>query len=550
MPAAMLTLPSFRESTRTHPSFRSGLIGFLLACAIPLGANAQAPVAPSMERSEIEILRGDDVVQPQAVFYKHVRDGEDPALVRGDSVGLLRVPRATDLDAIRFADRLGSGPVNVQHAMIVAGGQAVDIQISGDAARPGGQPGTQEELFVFRPPADDAFDVAVPDGVECTRLVPNSEADRRTRGRLHGDTPCKQVPGVETVVDVAAWYDASLTNSRSGMRATRGAGHTTRELRGRLHSLAPGGEKVRFVMVVTPSSQQRATGPAPVRLDTVVFSQALTIEDEIRVETETVSRSGVDWITTMSVLQGPSWGGLPGQTDPSDYRAKRVKGDISTTFRWRSTSEQWYELTVYGSTHPTLSDEPPGNHHEVPYGGRLSARFGERDRLGMTVQIAGNFEDDPFQRNTFSTGDQRVQLLLGLERGALSKNQTHWRVSVGPTYFMDRPSRLEDRDDTRQLGYSVDGELTRLLRVAGITGLLDIGAQVSQSWGYISDAGGNNLDLTGRASLKPRVQIANTYLALGPVVYLSRTQSTYPTLDGFHENNAQLGIEVESAIRF
>lgn len=527
--------------------FRLGLLSLVLLFGGTAGVRAQVPVAPAMERSEIEIVRGDDIVQPQAVFYKRVRDGEDPALVTGDSMGVLRVPPITELDALPYTDRRKGFSVNVQQAMIVADGQVIDVQVSDDVARPGAR-SSQGDLFVFRPPADDAFDVVVPDALDCKRLVPNSDEDQRTRGRLYGNRPCKQVPGIETVVDVATWYDASLTNSISGVRAHPGPGHTVRELRGWLRSLAPGGEQVRFAIVVVPPPRPAVASPTPIRLDTVLHSSHFTLENRIQVET--VPTSGFEWITTVGVLQGPNWSGLPGRPNASPYQAHRVKGDVATVLRWQATEEQRYDLTLVGSTQPTLSSDAPGNHHDVPYGVRLGARFGERDEPGMEIELQGTFEDDPFQRNTVSKSDQRIRLLVGLDRGALPRDKTHWRLSLGPTYFRDRPNIWERRADARQLGYALDGHLTHLLRVKRFATILDAGAQLSQSWGYISDSGNRNADLSGRVSLKPRFRLASTYLALGPALHVSRTISDYAALEGFTESNVQFGLEMRSVIQF
>lgn len=543
----MLNLP---PSLRAHGLLPALSILFaLFTFGSPTTGLAQAPVAPAIERADIEVLRGADIVQPQALFYKRVPVDADSALTTEDSIGVVQVPRMSDLDAIPYRDRLLGFTVNVQYAMVVSGGQVIDVQVSDYIVDRTGTP-SQEEFLILRPPAEDAFDVAVPDGLECARLVANSDEDLRTRGRLSDRTPCKQVPGVETVVDLAAWYDVSLTNIKSGMRVQPGPGHDARELRGWLRSLAPRGEQIRFAIVVTPPPTQIAVGPAAIRMDTVVAAPTVTLDGEIRVEMESLSTSGFEWLTTLSVLQGPNWSGLPGRPDLPNYRGTRLKGDVSTTLRWRATEEQRYDLTLFGSTQPTLSNDAVGNHHDVPYGLRLGARFGERDNVGMDLRLEGSFEDDPFQRNTLGDGDQRIRLLAGLDRGALPEDKTHWRLSVGPTYFVDRPNIWEARSSTRQLGYSLDGAFDRLLRIKRFATLLDLNAQVVQSWGYISDTGNNNLGLSGRLSLKPRFHFANTYLALGPVVHVGHTRSVYAVMDGFSETNVQFGLEMRSAILF
>lgn len=527
------------------PGLRSALAG-LCALLLAPAALAQTPVAPTIPRAEIEIERGADIVQPATVVYKRVRVGEDPAALPGEQLGVLRIPRPSDLDAIQYTDRSAGFTVNLQQAMIVAEGQVVDVQVSARAARRSMDTNVQDELLIIQPPADDAFDVTVPDGLECTRLTPGSEADRQSRGRLVDARPCKQVPGVETVIDVAAWFDVSMTNSRSGLRAVETPYHNARELRGWLRSLAPGGEQIRFVIVATPPAPERPTVVAT-RLDTTILDPTLaTIDGAFRVET--VSVSGFEWITTAAALGGPNRSDLPGRAAPR-YRATRLKGDVSTTVRWNATPDQRYELSLFGSTQPTLSSQAVGDHHDVPYGLHLAARFGPPERTGVELRIEGSYEDDPFQRNSLSRGDQRLRMLIGADHGSLLKGQTHWRLSAGPTYFVDRGGNWELRGDARQLGYTVDGVLSRLVR-ARIPTLLSVGGVVNQSWGYVQDTGNHNLTVAGRLSAKPRLRLGGTLVALGPVVYLSHTDSDYAEVSGFTENNAQFGVELMTWITF
>jgi len=527
-----------------------GLLVFALAVLLVPSADAQTPVAPSIERAEIEIKRGTDIVQPPSVFYKRILKGQDPAIVAGDSLGLLRIPRPRDLDAIQYTDRGLGFTVNLQHAMVVADGQIVDVGVSdravGHRLSTNG-PGIQDELILIRPPSEDAFDIAIPDGLTCKRLEPGSEEDLRTRGRLYGDVPCKQVRGVETVVDVAAWFDASLTNSLSGVRAQVSRLHNARELRGWLQSLAPGGERVRFVLVATPPEQTVVAERAPTRLDTILVSPVAPVEGLFR--TETVSASGFEWITTLAAMSGPNRSDLPGQTAPR-YRANRLKGDVATTLRWRVTSEQRYELTLFGSTQATISDQAVGNHHDVPYGMTIAARFGEYGETGFELRLEGSYEDDPFQRNTLSSGDQRIRVLLGLDHGSILTEKVHWRLGLGPTYFVDRTNIWEVRNDARQLGYSVDGVYSRNVRLLQLPAILSVGAQVYQSWGYVKDTGNDNLTLTGRLSVKPRLNLGGTTIAVGPVVYLGHVRNDYAEIPGFDESNAQFGVELTSWITF
>jgi len=290
-----------------HPLSRS-LLWVCLLLGVGLAAEpsfAQSPVAPSVDRVDIMIERGDDIVQPPAVFYKRVLDGQDPALVRGDSLGLLQVPRPGALDAIQYVDRGLGIAVNLQHAMVVEDGQVVDVKVSPVAAgQHSSSPGVnvQDELIVLRPPESDAFDIAIPDGLTCKRLEPDSREDRATRGRLYGDVPCKQVRGIETVVDVAAWYEASMTHPQTGVRVRSNGFHNARELRGWLRSLASGGEQVRFVLVATPPNEAVAAPRVAPILDTVLVAPVAQVRGTFRVET--VPTSGFEWITTLGALRG------------------------------------------------------------------------------------------------------------------------------------------------------------------------------------------------------------------------------------------------------
>jgi hypothetical protein len=435
--------------------------------------------------------------------------------------------------------------------MVVEDGQVVDVKVS--PAATGRRSSTlgstvRDELIVIRPPESDAFDIAIPDGLTCKRLEPGSREDRATRGRLYGDVPCKQVRGIETVVDVATWFEASMTHSGTGIRARSNGFHNARELRGWLRSLAPGGEQVRFVLVATPPAEAvPAPRVAPI-LDTVLVAPVAQVEGTFRVET--VPTSGVEWITTLGALRGPNRSGLPGRPDDPRYEANRLKGDAVTTMRWRITPRQRYEVTLFGSTQASLSDNPVGNHHDVPYGMHLAARFGTAGATGVELRLEGSYEDDPFQRNTLSTGDQRIRVLFGLDHGSARTGPTHWRLSLGPTYFVDRSNIWETRGDARQLGYSVDGVYHRNVELLRLPALLSAGVRMDQSWGYVQDAGNRNFALTGRLSAKPRVDFGGTMIAVGPVLYLNHMDSEYADTPGFDESNAQLGVELTSWITF
>lgn len=510
-------------------------------------AVAQVPVAPTIPGTEIEIRRGADIVQPPLVSYKRVLQGDAFDTAPDDTLGVLRIPRPSDLDAIQYVDRSRGFAVNLQHAMIVADGQIVDVQVSDRAVRGAASSSRVEhELLIIRPPADDAFDVAVPDGLECARLEPGSEEDQQSRGRLVDDRPCKQVRGVETVIDVASWFDVSLTNVYSGLRTVSNDNHNARELRGWLRSLAPGGEQVRFVIVATSPAPERPTAVAT-RLDTTILGPTLaTVDGQFRVNR--VSTSGFEWITTAAALGGPNRSDLPGRTGPR-YEANRLKGDLTTTVRWNASPDHRYELSLFGSTQPTFSSQAVGDHHDVPYGASVAARFGPPQRTGVELRLEGSYEDDPFQRSSLGNGDQRARLLFGLDHGSLLKGNTHWRLSAGPTYFVDRSSIWETRPDARQLGYSVDGVFSRVVNTR-IPTLLSVGGVVNQSWGYVQDTGNTNLSVAGRLSAKPRLNIGGTMVALGPVVHLSHTDSDYAAVAGFTENNVQAGVELTTWIKF
>lgn len=522
------------------------MIGFVA----PAPTVAQAPVKPGVERAGIEIRRGLDIVQPPTVYYKRVY--EDAARSsRMDSIGILRVPRPRDLDAIEYRDRSLGFAVNLQHAMVVSDGLIVDVDISRQAENGtrAGTPAIVEELIILRPPENDAFDVAVPDELKCVDLKPGSAEDLASRGSLYSPenglpAPCKQVQGIETVVDVAAWYEASMTNPLTGVRATRDRFHNARELRGWLRSRAPGGEQVRFVIVATPPERERFVfreRPGP---DNLPFGSINVVVDY-----RPISESGFELITSLAALTGPNRSDLPGSPGPQ-YRARRLKGDALTTLRWNVSSSQRYELHLFGSTQAAISDDAPGNHHDVPYGVSLGARFGERTGTGFALRIEGSYEDDPFQRNTLRSGDQRIRIMAGVDHGHIFANRTQWHVAIGPTYFVDRVNIWENRSDGRQLGYSIDGGLNRNVRFMRLPSILSAEGHLHHSFGYVQDSGNGNFSLMGRVAAKPRFLLGGTMLAAGPVAHVSYTESRYADIPGFSETNVQVGLELTSWISF
>lgn len=530
------------------------IVLFFFAALCPAfapSATAQVPVKPGVERAGIEIKRGLDIVQPPAVFYKRVlRNAARP--VRVDSLGVLKVPRPRDLDAIQYRDSGLGFAVNLQHAMVVSDGQIVDVDISEQAVRNGraGRQPVEEELIIFRPPAEDAFDIAIPDGLACVDLAPGSDEDLASRGSLYAPdegvapAPCKQVQGIETVVDVAAWYDASMTNALTGIRARSDRFHNARELRGWLKSRAPGGEQVRFVLVATPPERER-----------IVFRERPSVEDvafapvRVVIDVKEVTESGFELITTLAALGGPNRGELPGAPGPR-YRAQRLKGDAITAVRWNVSDEQRYEIRLFGSTQASISDAAPGNHHDVPYGLSLAARFGERMSTGFELRIEGAYEDDPFQRNTLSRADQRIRVLAGVDHGHIITSPAQWHIAVGPTYFVDRVNIWEVRRDGRQLGYSVDASYHRNTTLFRLPSIVSAGAQWYHTFGYVQDTGNGNRTVRGRLAAKPRFLIGGTMLAFGPVAHIEHTDSDYADIPGFTETNLQFGLEITSWITF
>ena len=513
---------------------------------------AQTPVPPTVERTVVKIDRGSDIVQPPTVVHKQVRDGEDPARVSGDTVGVMKVPRDGELDAIRFLDTRTGTPVNLQHAMIVRGGRIADVEISRESMGwpvPPGARSVTRELLVLRPPQKDAFDVAIPRELDCVRLAPESEEARVFEGRLYENAPCKQVPGVETVIDLRAWVDAATQSDHTGPRPSDRPFSNAIQLRGKLKSTAPGGERVRFSVVATPPPRVVIAARAPTRLDTVIQDPVIETSPE-PVRIQTVAVPDVEWMSRVAALGGPTRSRLPAAATPREYRARRYKGDVRTTLRWSASPEHHYELTAFGSTQVSRSDQQMGNHHAVPYGGSIAARFGKAGSTGILLQAEGAYTDDPFQMTTLSEGDQRLRLLAGVDVSSTLHQPLDWHLAVGPTYFVDRPSAFETRDDARELGYSIDAELHRSIRFLQIPAAFTVRSQVVQTWGYVQDSDNTNLALTGRVSAKPYLRLGRSTAAIGPVVYANYTRSEYANAPAVDQQNLQVGIEITSHIRF
>lgn len=515
-----LLLRTAVSSVQTQLAARmAGLILFgmgagLLAVLPAQAVLAQDPVVPpSVEEEDVRVERGRDIVQIPSLWYQ---EGAKPP----DSLGVLRVAlRPDDPDAIEYPDVRLRFPVNLQFATFVRNGQVAEIPIR-DAVLRGDTPGR----VIIRPPSADYYDVAEPYGV----------------------TPTKQVPGEETIIDIKTWYEASLWSPLTGERAPADRFHVTRELRGRLRSTATGGETVQFIIparrVSSPDSAVTFVPPIPPVAPYPFMSQVQLYLDRGPDPT-------LDWTTTIALLGGPNRADIPGGA--GDYRATRIKGDAVSTLRWHPNRQESYELTLYGSTQATFGTGGHGDHNDVPYGVSVSARFGED--LGLEVRADAVFEDDPFQAQTFSTGDERLRLLLGVDSrsSAPPLAKTRWRLSVGPTYYFDRPSSWEGgRSDARELGVSFDGHLHRRFELSGRPTTLHISARADQSWGYIRDARNTNTTLEGRMSLKPNFRLGSARIAVGPVGYVQSIDNDYADIPGFSEFNLQFGLEGTTRVFF
>lgn len=485
---------------------------FLLLALAPcpkLFAQDPPMVAPATQHARVEIFRGRDIVQPPSLWYQ---EGSRPP----NSLGILRVPccDSGDPDAITYPDALGSYPVNLQVATFVRDGQIAELPLSADVIQ-----GVVPGRIIIRSPAEDFYDIAEPFGLPTI----------------------KQVPGDETVIDARTWYDASLRNPNTGQQAPDDRFHTIRELRGRLRSTARGGESVYFYIVAGRTER-------PVFALTPVMQNPIPIDvPELRttidLRVQTVASPEVDWITTTGLMIGPNRAHIPGN-NMSTYDATRIKGDVRSTLRWWANPREAYLFTVFGSTQTSISDQ--GNHHDVPYGLALAARFG--GDLAFELRAEASQEDDPFQRQSFSTGDQRLRVLFGYD---YMTDETHRRLSVGPTYFRDHRSIWESgRRDARELGFSVDSVWDEKLRLWRIPVRLTSAAQYFQSWGYVRDRGNRNIMVDGRVALKPEVTLGGTVIGVGPVAHLHYTHNVYEAIQGFWDLNAQVGVELTSHVRF
>lgn len=493
----------------------------MLSCP-EASAQDQPTAPPSVDREEVLVHRGRDVVQVPSLWYQ---EGESPP----DSLGTIRVPRGPESPgAVTHREARRQFPVHLQMATFVRDAQVAEIPISASVIR-----GDVRGRIIIKPPREDGYDIAVPLGLD----------------------PIERVPGEKTVIDAREWYEASLHN-KAGGQASDDRFHTTRQLRGTLQSTAPGGETVQFALLARPAGTPapktpRATPPIPPVKDHFIVSE-VQVETNARtepVQTETAPRLPFDLTTTVASLAGPSRANIPGRFGA--YSARRIKGDIASTLRWRVSRRKSYALSFHGSTQATLGTGGHRNHHAVPYGVGVAARFGTRQAIYIRGEAA--YRDDPFQAQTLSTGDQRLRLLVGMDYRSESPPapKTQWRLSAGPTYFLDRPSSWEQsRPDARELGASLKGRFRHRFTVEPVTATVGASVDVKKSWGYIGSAGNANTTVSGRLSIKPTFQLSRAQLQIGPVGYFQFIDNEYAAAPGFTEQNLQFGLEATTRLFF
>lgn len=466
---------------------------------------AQDVVPPTIDQADVTIDRGQDIVQIPSLWYQ---EGDEPP----DSLGVVRVPRfPTDPDAVTFEDVERGFPVNLQIATFHRDGQVAEVQVSRDVLD-----GDVEGRLLIRPPEEDHFDIAEPYGV----------------------SPLRQEPGEETAIDVAEWYEAALENPRTGEIAPEGSFHATREVRGHLRSTAAGGETVPFFLAVSPEARPEVEPVAVMstpRIEEPFFTPTVA---EVRFRQEPSQR--IEWITTTAILGGPNRADMPEFQDPT-FEAFRARGDVTSTLRLLLDETRWFDLTFFGASQPTFSGD--GDHHDVPYGTRLSARFGEVRAFQLDAFAA--FEDSPFQEQGITTGDQRLRVLAGVDTRLENRR---YRISVGPTYFRDRPSTFEVRQEARQLGVALEGEFRQRFSVANQPLVFSAHALGDQSWGYIRDAGNANTNVEGRFSLKRSFTLAGSLFEIGPAIYTQYLNTTYDEIQGFSEWSTLIGLQATTRI--
>jgi hypothetical protein len=487
----------------------AALIGVLcwlsLGLLLPNTASAQdQTVAPRDTVHNIRIDRGQDIVQPPSLWYQ---EGD----AAPDSLGIIRVPRTDDPDEIRYPDANRGYPVYLQHATFVRDGQVAEVSLSDRVLS-----GEVQGRIIIRPPADDFYDIAEPFEVGTIR----------------------QEPGVETIIDAREWYRASLINRRTGLEATADAFQATRELRGRLRSTATGGESVLFYLVASrPTAReiqqiQIVGAPRSIIERPVPVTRFLTIRETPPPQAE--------WITRVGVFAGPNSAGLPALQEDR-YTALRIRGDFTSTLRLNVGNSRSFDVSIYSATQPTLS--PDGNHHDVPYGIALAARFGVD--LSFVLQAIATYEDSPFQTQGFDEGDQRLRLLVGLDK---NRERSRYQLRLGPTYFRDQPGVLpgDNREPARELGYSAYGRYISNQRVAGRPFVWESDLHVDQSWGYVQDTGNSNFIAEGRTAFKREFTVGSGTFSIGPAVFGQYINNIYSETAGFDEFSILFGFEMTS----
>lgn len=500
-------------------------VGIFFLAAVLMGpvAYAQTPpvVEPSIQEARVQIERGRDIVQPPTLLYQRGRYVDRQAYPdsvvwhRPDSLGVLRIPCCDtgEPDAITYPDAINRFPVNLQVATFVRDGQISELPISQSVVD-----GRRPARIIIKPPQEDRWDIAIPLPREVRSVV--------------------QQPGDSTVVDARTWYRNALRNPVTGQMAPPDSFNTVRELRGQLLSTAPGGETVFFLIV----ARQSRTPPDPLP----IAEQRLRIipPDTLIVfpRLPPPRLPNLDWKTTTALLVGPNRADIPGRSGA--YRATRVKGDVRSTLRWWPTPTESYLFTVFGSSQATFGNT--GNHHDVPYGLAIAARFG--GVTAVELRAEASYEDDPFQLQGFRSGDERLRLMLGYDYMSVNSNR---RVSIGPTYYRDLQSSWEGaRSDARELGISIEGVWEERLQIGRFPFMLESSTVLNQSWGYVRDTGNSNTTVAGRLAAKPQFRISSTLVSFGPVMYLQYVNNEYAAIQGFSELNAQFGMELTSHILF
>lgn len=480
------------------------LVGSLLA--VP-AVQSQSVVPPAVERVDVRIERGQDIVQIPALWYQK---GDAPP----DSLGELRVPRfPEDPSAIAFTDLKRGFPAHFQMATFHRDGQVAELQVSRDVLN-----GEVDGRIIIRPPEEDHFDIAEPIGV----------------------TPIRQEPGRETIVDIASWYEESLRNSQTGGLAPNNQFHAARELRGYLRSTAEGGEVVPFYIVASPELHQEIQPVAvlPPRIEGPFITP--TVRETEFIIQERQSRARVEWISRTGFVSGLNRANLP-ERQAERFEAFRFRSDVTTSLRWHPRNDRWFEATLFAKSQPTFSDD--GNHHSVPYGMQLAARLG--DRTAFVARTEAAFEDAPFQQQSLLAGDERIRMLFGIDSRS---TYSRYHIMAGPTYFRDRPSIFEDRPDGRQVGLSAFSEIERVFTISGASFVVHPSSRIDRTWGFIMDSGFTNTQYEGRLGLRYRFAFEQASLEIGPVVVGQYRNSSFPTTRGITDWSILPGLEIKTRI--